>query len=252
MNQVNVEWITDPAKIKSGGIGIAGLPGVGHVGKIVADHMVRALKAKKIAELTSSLFPPQMYLSDEGIIRFPRNEVWYVPKKKTAPAMILLTGDCQSVGPEGHYILGEAYASIFKQLGVTRVYTLGGYGMGRLVDAPRVLAAVSDASLKQEVLDAGAVMNGVEPVGGIIGAAGLIVTFSASMGIEGIALLGETSGYLVDPVSSTAVLSVLEKLAGFSVDRTDLAELADEMQTELTEFATSVRKNSADDLRYIG
>ncbi|HJJ39101.1 MAG TPA: PAC2 family protein, partial [Methanocorpusculum sp.] len=71
-------------------------------------------------------------------------------------------------------------------------------------------------------------------------------------GIEGAALLGETSGYLVDPVSSTAVLAVLEKLTGLSADKTDLAKLADEMQTELSSFASSVQQNAADDLRYIG
>ncbi len=253
MKQVNVDWIEESAAaVKKRGIGIAGLPGVGHVGKLVVDHLVRTLKAKKVAELRSTLFPPQMYLSEDGIIRFPRNEVWYVPKRKNTPALVLLAGDCQSVGSEGHYILGEAYADIFSSLGVSRVYTLGGYGLGRLVDHPRVLAAVSNSNLKKEVLDAGAVLNGVEPVGGIIGAAGLIVTFCAALGIDGVALLGETSGYLIDPVSSTAVLDVLEKMVGFKVDRHDLSLLAEEMQTELTAFASSIKQNSADDLRYIG
>ncbi|HJJ36030.1 MAG TPA: PAC2 family protein, partial [Methanocorpusculum sp.] len=74
MKQVNVDWIEEnKALVKNGCIGIAGLPGVGHVGKLVVDHLVRILKAKKIAELTSTLFPPQMYLSEDGIIRFPRN-----------------------------------------------------------------------------------------------------------------------------------------------------------------------------------
>ncbi|HJJ33439.1 MAG TPA: proteasome assembly chaperone family protein [Methanocorpusculum sp.] len=252
MNQVNIEWEENRPQIKNCTIAAAGLPGVGHVGKLVVDHLVRTLKAKKIAEITSTLFPPQMYISEEGVLRFPRNEVWYAPKKKNSPAMILLTGDCQSVGPEGHYILGEAYADIFAELGVKRVYTLGGYGLGRLIEKPRVLAAVSSISLKQEVLDAGALMNGIEPVGGIIGAAGLIVMFCAKRGIEGISLLGETSGYLVDPVSSTAVLDVFEKLTGLSADRTDLCKLAEEMQHELSSFANSVQQNSADDLRYIG
>lgn len=251
MNQININW-TDKKPARGCPLAVAGLPGVGHVGKLVVDHLVRTLKAKKIAEITSTLFPPQMYLSEEGILRFPRNEVWYVSKKKNSPAMILLSGDCQSVGPEGHYLLGECYAELFAELGVKRVYTLGGYGVGRLVEKPRVLAGVSALELKQEVIDAGAQINGVEPVGGIIGAAGLIITFCAARGIEGAALLGETSGYLVDPVSATAVLDVLEKLTGISADKTDLAKLAEEMQTELSSFTSSVQQNAADDLRYIG
>ena len=69
---------------------------------------------------------------------------------------------------------------------------------------------------------------------------------------EGVALLGETSGYLVDPVSSTAVLDVLEKLIGFTADRTELSKLAEEMQADLSAFTSSIQQNSADDLRYIG
>ena len=125
--------------------------------------------------------------------------------------MLFLAGDCQSVGPEGHYVLGEAYVKVFSLLGVKRIYTLGGYGVGRLVENPRVLSGLSHASLREAVVEAGAVSNGIEPVGGIIGAAGLLITCGRRAGMEGVALLGETSGYLVDPVSSTAVLDVLEK-----------------------------------------
>ena len=102
------------------------------------------------------------------------------------------------------------------------------------------------------MVEAGAVANGVEPVGGIIGAAGLLITYGRLSGMEGVALLGETSGYLVDPVSSTAVLDVLEKLVGFTADRTELSKLAEEMQADLSALTSSMQQNSADDLRYIG
>jgi len=36
---------------------VEGLPGVGHVGKLVADHMVEELKAEKIIEIYSPHFP---------------------------------------------------------------------------------------------------------------------------------------------------------------------------------------------------
>ena len=166
--------------------------------------------------------------------------------------MLFLAGDCQSVGPEGHYVLGEAYVKVFSLLGVKRIYTLGGYGVGRLVENPRVLSGLSHASLRVAVVAAGAVSNGIEPVGGIIGAAGLLITCGRRAGMEGVALLGETSGYLVDPVSSTAVLDVLEKLIGFTADRAELSKLAEEMQADLSAFTSSIQQNSADDLRYIG
>ena len=59
MNQININW-TDKKPARGCALAVAGLPGVGHVGKLVVDHLVRTLKAKKIAEITSTLFPPQM------------------------------------------------------------------------------------------------------------------------------------------------------------------------------------------------
>lgn len=252
MDQVNVRWYVEDIAAHSSPIVIAGLPGVGHVGKLVVDHLVHVLSAVKIAEITSTLFPPQMYLSEDAVLRMPRNEVFFAPGSENSPAVLLLAGDCQSTTPEGHYILGNAYVSIFELLGVKRIYTLGGYGVGRMVEKPRILAALSSVKLKDEVLSAGAILNKDEPVGGIIGAAGLLITLGRLAGMEGIALLGETSGYLVDPVSSTAVLDVLETLTGIKADRTDLTELAGQMMTEVSAIASTIQRNNADDLSYIG
>ena len=252
MEQVNVRWYVEDVCAHSSPVVIAGLPGVGHVGKLVVDHLINVLSTVKVAEITSILFPPQMYLSEDAVLRLPRNEVFFAPKSENTPAVLFLAGDCQSTTPDGHYILAEAYIHVFELLGVKQIYTLGGYGVGRMVDNPRVLAALSSSALKDEVLAAGAVLNKDEPVGGIIGAAGLLITLGRLAGMDGIALLGETSGYLVDPVSSTAVLDVLEKLTGIKADRTDLAELAGQMMTEVSAIASTIQKNNADDLSYIG
>ena len=53
-------------------------------------------------------------------------------------------------------------------------------------------------------------MSSEKPVGGIIGAVWLLITLGRLHSIEGIVLFGEISGYLVDPVSSTTVLDVLD------------------------------------------
>ena len=250
MDQVNVSWFVEDVSARSADICIAGLPGVGHVGKLVVDHLVRTLHAEKVAEITSTLFPPQMYLGEDAVLRLPRNEIFYA-KIENGPSFLLLAGDCQSTSAEGHYTLAQTYISVLSLLCVKRIYTLGGYGVGMMVEKPRVLAALSHASLKEEVLAAGATLNRDEPVGGIIGAAGLLITLGRLAGMEGIALLGETSGYLVDPVSSTAVLNIVEKMIGFTVDRKDLQELSEQMMTEVSAIASSIQKKNADDLNYI-
>jgi len=252
MDQINVRWFVEDVSGHACDIALVGLPGVGHVGKLIVDHLIQTLHGEKIAEITSTLFPPQIYLSENAVLRFPRNEFYYIPKGKNNPKMILLAGDCQSVGPEGHYQLSETYVKVFTMLGVRHIYSLGGYAAGRLVENPRVLAGLSNPSLKEEVEKAGAVANGEEPIGGVIGACGLVITFGRLAGMDGVSLLGETSGFFVDPVSSIAILNVLEKLINLKVDRTELLKLVEDTQKEISSIASSIRQNSADDLRYIG
>ena len=76
MDQVNVSWYVEDVSAHSAPVLIAGLPGVGHVGKLVVDHLVQVLSAEKVAEITSTLFPPQMYLGENAVLRLPRNEVF--------------------------------------------------------------------------------------------------------------------------------------------------------------------------------
>jgi proteasome assembly chaperone (PAC2) family protein len=67
--------------------------------------------------------------------------------------------------------------------------------------------------------------------------------------------MGETSGYLVDPKSAQAVLTVLEDLVGFEVDFGSLEERAEEMEEvvrKIQEMENSAPAASEEDLRYIG
>jgi uncharacterized protein (TIGR00162 family) len=252
MEQISVRWYVEDVSAHSAETVFAGLSGVGHVGKLVVDHLIRTLPAVKVAEITSTLFPPQTYPDGNAVLRLPRNEIFYLPESDGAGPFLLLAGDCQSVTPEGHYTLAEAYLQIFDLLGVKRICTLGGYGIGRMVEKPRVLAALSTAALRTKAEEAGAVVSPEEPAGGIIGAAGLLIALGRLHRMEGIALLGETPGYLVDPAGAAAVLEVLEKLTGIAADKTELTSLAEEMMTEVAHAVSSVRNSISDDLRYIG
>ncbi|HJJ63954.1 MAG TPA: PAC2 family protein, partial [Methanocorpusculum sp.] len=86
MEEVNVHWYVEDVSAHSCEVAVAGLPGVGHVGKLVVDHLIRSLNAVKVAEITSTHFPPQMYLSEDGVLRFPRNEIFFAEAAEGRPA----------------------------------------------------------------------------------------------------------------------------------------------------------------------
>ncbi len=228
---------------------IEGLPGIGHVGKLVAEHIIHELNAKKIAQIHSVFFPPQVIIGDDGVIRLANNEIFFY--KSDTHQILFLVGDFQSTSNEGHYLLADQYLKIAGELGVRRIYTLGGFGVGHLVEEPRVLGAVNLIGLKSEAEEAGAIFDNGEPVGGIIGAAGLLPGLSANRNIEGICLMGETSGYLVDPKSATNLLKVLSTLIGIQIDETTLVERGVEMERMVQKLIEAERGSQDDELRYI-
>jgi uncharacterized protein len=228
---------------------LEGLPGIGHVGKLVAEHLIHELGAKKIADIHSIYLPPQVII-EENVIRLANNEIYLY---EGPPCQFLfLVGDFQSSSNEGHYLLADCYLDIAAELGVKRIYTLGGFGVGHLVEEPRVLGAVNREGLKAEAEAAGVVFDESEPGGGIIGAAGLLLGLSAERGIDGICLMGETSGYLVDPKSAASLLSVLSVLIGIKTDTTTLEERGAELEKMVQKMIESEKGIQEEELRYIG
>ena len=56
---------------------IEGLPGVGNVGKLAAEHLIDEIGATKFAEIFSTDFPPQVFVDHNGLINLVRNELYY-------------------------------------------------------------------------------------------------------------------------------------------------------------------------------
>src|SRR3970040_1013086 len=129
---------------------IEGLRGIGNVGKPRAEPLKDELKAVKFAEIFSKYFPPQVLVQDDGQVKLVNNEMHFV-KRGRGRDIILLTGDYQGLTPEGQYELSDFILREIRKFGVRRVFTLGGYGMGRMVTKPRVLGAATDADLVKEV-----------------------------------------------------------------------------------------------------
>jgi uncharacterized protein (TIGR00162 family) len=237
---------------------VEGLPGVGHVGKLVADHMVEELKAEKIIEVYSPHFPPQVMVREDGTIKQVRNEVYAYKGHENEPDLLLLIGDYQSATNEGHYELTGIFLDIAESFGAKRIYALGGYGTGQFVDKPTVLGATNRIELVGEMKQYGVVFHENEPGGGIIGVSGLLLGLGGLRGIEGICLMGVTSGYLVDPKAAQEVLKVLSKLLKIDVKMQALEERAKEMEKiigklqEMEKAQAPYECGGDEDLRYIG
>jgi len=228
---------------------IEGLPGIGNVGKIAADHLKEKLNAKKIANIYSRHFPAQVTVDDDCVAHLACDELWYA--EKNGKDLVLLLGDHQALTSEGHFDLSNDIFTVIKELGVSKIFTLGGYGTGTMIEKPRVLGAVSSASMKPELEKHNVTFAKGEPGAGIVGASGLLLGLGKINGIDSVCLMGETSGYFLDHKSAAAVLKVLTDILGFSVDMSDLEERSKQLE-ELTEKIKDYENKPGDTLGYFG
>jgi len=242
---------------------VEGLPGVGNVGKLAADYLREQLGAKPLATIYSKFFPPQVYVGEDGIIRMVSNDLHYFrPTGAGARDLLILGGDYQGISPEGQYEITHRVLEFCHRLGVREVYTLAGFAQGRVIEKPRVLGAATSAARVDAMRKAGVVFSKTDPGGGLIGASGLFLGLGRLFEMEGVCLMGETSGYFVDPRSAEAILRILTKVLGVTIDFTDLETKAKEIdriaqrihdaEQKSSESAASPPAASREDLGYIG
>ena len=232
MKETEVRFLSKP-KLRSP-IVILGLPGIGLVGKIAVDHLVAKTKAKKFCELYSPSFPPQVITDEEGIVRMVRNEFYHFASGKKD--IIIIAGDFQGMSPESQYEITGKLLDVVQGFKPKMLYTLGGLATGRVQKEPQVYGAATDKKVILQLKDKGIKFSGREG-GGIFGASGLLLGMGKLRGIDGLCIMGETVGQVVDAKAAKVVLQKLAKLLSIEVDMKDLDKQAEQTEKELEKLA---------------
>lgn len=212
---------------------IEGLPGVGNVGKLAVEHLVDEIEAEKLADIYSIYFPPQVLVDDDGVSKLVKNELYFKKSvNEDKNDLIILTGDYQGMTPQGQYKLTDKILTLADEKGVEKIISLGGYGQGETVDEPRVLGAATDPKLVEVMKEHDVTFSKEHPSSGIVGASGLLLGLGKEMhDIDAICLMGETSGYFVDPGAAQAVLEILADYIGLTLDYDELEDKAEEVES---------------------
>lgn len=241
---------------------VEGLPGIGNVGRVAAGYLINELKMKKVAELYSPHFLPLVILQNDSVATMLKCEI-YLHSSGTRH-IIALTGDTQSISPEGHYDVCEKILDFCEKVGVKEIITLGGFAEGKEVVEPRVIGAVSDKKLIKKYEKYDIDFGKEHPVGTIVGASGLLIGLGSARGIDGLCLMGETFGLplMTDPKAADRVLHVLTKMLGVKLDLTKLEKTIREMEDRIKktdkihkrmmEEIAQPKPKGGDDIRYIG
>jgi uncharacterized protein (TIGR00162 family) len=191
---------------------VQGLPGFGNVGKIAINLLIKFCAAKPFAELYSPSFPDYVSVNSKGICRLPRYEFYAAPMEKND--FIIMTGDTQPSFDDvlAHYsVCGEILDFAEKQ-GCGFIVTIGGVPITE--EKTQVYVAATSPRLALEFMEKGAV---IYSKGRIVGATGLLLGLAKERNIEGVCLLGTTTGFRADRGAGFTVFKFLMKALGNEV-----------------------------------
>lgn len=222
---------------------IVGLPGIGLVGKISVDYLLKQCKTEKFAEILSDSFPPSVHTKDSKVFLIKDEAFHFNFKGKD---FIFFSGPVQptldfKVGSSHeHYEFAETLVGFFKSIGVTEIVTLAGINVGdnRLNKKPEVVVAGTDDEILTVWKKVGAKEDKKE--GLISGAAGLFIGIGKLHGVKGACLMGETNPQLVygDHGSAKQVIEILSKRFDFKVKMKTIEKDSKQIEKAFKELAT--------------
>ncbi len=263
LEDIRIEFLTEKPAPRNPKL-VQGLLGVGQVGFLAVRHLIKALKAKKIAEVYSPdfLYPgssiPGVIYAKGGTVELEKDEIYYDEKSE----VFLLTGLYQGIRPEGYFGFAGAILDFCEEFGVKEIYTLAGYGTGKHQDKPEVYAVIADEKLRPWLAKNGIkLVKAPEGSLGVTGLAGLLVVLGTKNGRKTLCLMGETHGNYPDPKAAKAVLVKLCDILDIKIDTDQLDEQVDAMEKEFRELGEYMRKMTEmqkppavkpEDLPYIG
>ncbi len=254
---------------------VAGLPGIGNVGKVAVDFMVEELEAVKLYEFFSYSLPHSVFVTEDNLVELPSIALYFKKGSGRRPDMVFLAGDVQPISEEACYSFSDAVLDIFVKLGGSSVVTIGGIGLPaefyfrkgsvNVPNKPKVYCT----GTSKDVADSFRIV-GVEPslygvVGPIIGVTGVLLGLSKRRKIPAVSLLAETFSHpmYLGIRGAREVVSVLNDRLALGINIKELDAEIKELESEAAdrsramEFPKALRgiagaKSDRDMSSYIG
>jgi len=188
---------------------VQGLPGFGNVGRIAAHLLIKFCDAKPFAELYSPYFPDYVSISSNGICHLPKYEFYSAQIEKNN--LVIMTGETQPSFDDvlAHYNVCGDILDFAQKIGCGFIVTMGGVPITE--DKTQVYVAATSPSLATEFMEKGAV---IYSKGRIVGGTGLTLALAKERELEGICLLGATTGFKADRGAGFMVFKFLMKTLG--------------------------------------
>ncbi len=200
---------------------IEGYPGVGLVGHIAANFLVRELGMEMIGYVESPFIPP-MALILEGK---PNPPLRFYGKDN----VIVAVADIY-VPPTLVNEIARELVNYLKEMNAGKVVSMGGIGIGFFKEQMDVWGVGAREELNKELEE-----NGVKLLqyGSIMGMSGKLLWEASREDLDAYVILGETFGDRPDPRAAANVIEALKKLVPLEVSTEPLLQEARAIEEQL-------------------
>ena len=213
---------------------VEGLPGVGLVGKIAADHVVDEFDMELYATVhCESLAPVAVYHDGSRDVQ-PPVRIYAAPEDD----LLVLQSDIP-VNKEAVREFADCFTTWLANSNVTPVYLTG--MASKKGDAPPAMhgVATGDASGLLDEID----VNVPSESGVISGPTGALVNRAAEQDVDSVALVVESDPQFPDPEASRVLIEhAIGPLADVEVDVSELVEHAEEIRDKKEQFAAKMQE----------
>jgi proteasome assembly chaperone (PAC2) family protein len=222
---------------------IASWPGIGDVSLTAARYLVEKLNAVEIGEIEPvNFFEPVGVTVKENVVenpRFPESKFYYWQYPKAGKGLVIFIGEEQPAFKG--YELVNCVLDVAQRLRVSRIYSCAA-AVTRIhhSEEMKVWGAATNSNLVDELSKYNVILRGSLRIAGLNG---LILGMAQERGMEGICLLGEVPAYatqIANPKASLAVLGILTKMLGITLDLAELGHLAERVDEEMDRIAKRV------------
>jgi proteasome assembly chaperone (PAC2) family protein len=222
---------------------LASWPGIGDVSLTAAKYLVEKLDAVEIGEIEPvNFFEPVGVTVRDNVVespRFPESKFYYWQYPKAGKGLVIFIGEEQPAFKG--YELVNCVLDVAQRLRVSRVYSCAA-AVTRIhhSEEMKVWGAATTSNLVDELSKQNVILRDSLRIAGLNG---LILGMAKEREMEGVCLLGEVPSYatqIANPKASLAVLGILTKMLGITLDLTELSHLAERVDEEMDRIAKRV------------
>jgi uncharacterized protein len=223
----DVKIITKPVQSKNPVL-IEGFPGIGLVGNIASQHLIEEMNMEYIGSIESRYFPSIAVLY-EGLINMPVRIYESVEHN-----LIIVISDIP-ISHSVSYDVSNALVDWAESIKVREIASIAGIAI--MDSGQKVFGAATTPEMLEKIKGKVEIFQ----MGTISGISGSVMAECLLRGIPALSLLGATRTQNPDPRAASAVIEVLNKLYGLSINTERLIEQAERIETELQRLAEDVK-----------